>query len=46
MHVRIASLPSLRWREEGNKVVFKGSREEAEAALAHFKKLMAKMPED
>jgi nicotinamide-nucleotide amidase len=45
-HVRIASLPSLKWREEGNKVVFKGSREEAEAALAHFKKLMAKMPED
>jgi nicotinamide-nucleotide amidase len=45
-HVRIASLPSLRWREEGNKVVFKGTKDEAEAALAHFNELMGKMSGD
>jgi nicotinamide-nucleotide amidase len=39
--VRIASLPCVRWREEGNRVIFKGPRGEAEAALAHFERLMA-----
>jgi nicotinamide-nucleotide amidase len=38
--VRIASLPSVRWREEGNRVIFKGTKEEAEAARAHFERLM------
>jgi nicotinamide-nucleotide amidase len=38
--VRIASLPSICWREEGNRVIFKGPREEAEAALAHFQRLL------
>jgi nicotinamide-nucleotide amidase len=39
--VRIASLPCVRWREDGNRVIFKGPRDEAEAALAHFERLMA-----
>ena len=39
--VRIASLPCLRWREDGNRVVFKGPKEAAEAALAHFERLLA-----
>ncbi|MBI0584622.1 MAG: competence/damage-inducible protein A [Methanomassiliicoccus sp.] len=38
--VRIASLPSMRWREDGNRVVFKGRRAEAEAALDHFQRLL------
>jgi molybdenum cofactor synthesis domain-containing protein len=38
--VRIASLPSVCWREEGNRVIFKGPRDEAEAALAHFQRLL------
>jgi hypothetical protein len=38
--IRIASLPSVNWREDGNRVIFKGGREEAEAALAHFKQLL------
>jgi nicotinamide-nucleotide amidase len=44
--VRIASLPSVRWREEGNKVIFKGSKEEAEAALALFNELMTRSSRD
>ena len=40
--VRIASLPCVRWREEGNRVVFKGRRDEAEAAMELFKKLLQK----
>lgn len=43
--VRIASLPSIRWREEGNRVLFKGTREEAEAAIAHFERLLGSDPE-
>ena len=39
-NVRIACLPSVRWREEGNRIIFKGEKEEAEAALAHFMKLL------
>ncbi len=38
--VRIASLPSVRWREDGNRVIFKGPRDQAEAALAHFQRLL------
>ena len=44
--VRIASLPSERWREEGSRVVFKGPREMAEAARAHFERLLVNMPKD
>jgi NAD(P)-dependent dehydrogenase (short-subunit alcohol dehydrogenase family) len=40
--VRIACLPSVNWREEGNRIIFKGSRKEAEEALAHFKILLEK----
>jgi nicotinamide-nucleotide amidase len=40
--VRIASLPSVRWREEGNKVIFKGPKVEAEAALALFNERMTR----
>lgn len=40
--VRIASLPCVGWREEGNRVIFKGPKQEAEAALAQFKELMAR----
>jgi nicotinamide-nucleotide amidase len=40
--VRIASLPSLRWREDGNRVIFKGRRDEAEAARAHFQRLLGR----
>ncbi len=43
--VRIASLPSTRWREEGNKVIFKGRQEEAEAARDHFLRLMETLPQ-
>jgi nicotinamide-nucleotide amidase len=45
-HVRIASLPSVRWHEEGNKVIFKGPKEEAEEALAHFNELMTRSSRD
>ncbi len=38
--VRIASLPCVRWREDGNRVIFKGRRDEAEAALTHFERLL------
>lgn len=44
--VRIASLPSTRWREEGNKVIFKGPREEAEEARSHFLRLLERLPQD
>lgn len=44
--VRIASLPSTRWREEGNKVIFKGPREQAEEARSHFLRLLEKLPQD
>jgi hypothetical protein len=40
--VRIACLPSVNWRKDGNRVIFKGVKEEAERALAHFQKLMEK----
>lgn len=38
--VRIASLPCVNWREDGNRVIFKGRRDEAEAALAYFKRML------
>lgn len=44
--VRIASLPSARWREEGNKVIFKGPLAEAEEARSHFLRLLEKLPQD
>jgi len=42
--VRIASLPSTRWKEDGNRVIFKGRREEAEAAQQQFVALMSRLP--
>lgn len=36
--VRVASLPSAEWRRCGNRVVIKGPREEAERAMAFFRK--------
>lgn len=44
--VRIASLPSTRWREEGNKVIFKGPQVQVEEARTHFLRLLEKLPED
>jgi len=44
--VRIASLPSTRWREEGNKVILKGPQKEVEEARSHFLRLLEKLPQD
>ncbi len=38
--VRIASLPCKNWREEGNRVIIRGPRKDAEAALARLQELM------
>lgn len=44
--VRVASLPSVRWREEGNKVVIKGAEEEARRAMEHFLKRLPDLGEE
>ena len=38
--VRIASLPSKNWKEEGNRVIIRGPRKDAEAALGRLQELM------
>lgn len=41
--VRVASLPSSNWKEEGNRVIIKGRKRDAEAAMARFQALMGEM---
>jgi nicotinamide-nucleotide amidase len=38
--VSIASLPCKNWREEGNRVIIRGPRKDAEAALARLQELL------
>ncbi|KQM11468.1 hypothetical protein AOA80_08300 [Methanomassiliicoccales archaeon RumEn M1] len=44
--VRVASLPSSNWRERGNGVVIKGTREEASKAMAFFESEVRKLGPD
>ncbi len=41
--VRVASLPSVNWRTEGNRVVIKGSKEDVERASAFFRERLEKL---
>lgn len=41
--VQLASLPSKNWREEGSKVIIKGRRPDAEAAMARFQALVEEL---
>jgi nicotinamide-nucleotide amidase len=44
--VRVASLPCENWREEGNRVIIKGPRKDAEAAMARFQALIGEVPDE
>jgi nicotinamide-nucleotide amidase len=44
--VRIASLPCKNWKAEGNRVLIRGPRKDAEAAMARLEQLLLEQPSE